>query len=421
MSKWKDEIDGKRLRPESLMMSYGYRADWSEGAAKSPIFQTSTFVFQTAEEGKRFFEIALGKVEPDSPEESGLIYSRLNNPNIEIAEDRLTLWDEAEDAALFSSGMAAISTTLLSYLRPGDILLASEPIYGGTHHLVDHILPQFGIEVLRFGCDATTASLDELIEGAEGKLGAILLETPSNPTNDLFDIAMCGEVAAKHRTADRPVPVAVDNTFLGPVFSYPLEHGADIVLYSATKFIGGHSDLIAGAAVGSKAMIGPIREFRTILGSQIDPATAWLIQRSLETLKIRMSRQQESAIKVADFLREHPKVQKVLYLGHLDPDNPQHELYKRQCLGPGSMIAFEVPGGEEAAFRFLNNLSLIKMAVSLGSTESLAEHPKTMTHSEATPAECDAMGVTDGLVRISVGVEHHEDLILAIRKALEAV
>jgi len=421
MSKWKDAIDGKRLHPESLMMSYGYRPDWSEGAAKSPIFQTSTFVFKTAEEGKRFFELALGKVEAEPGEAMGLIYSRLNNPDIEIAEDRLTLWDGAEDAALFESGMAAISTTMLAYLRPGDVLVASEPIYGGTHHLIDHILPQFGIEVIRFGCASTEDDIEAMIAAADGDLGAILIETPSNPTNDLIDIAMCSRIAANHSTEERPVPLAVDNTFLGPVFSHPLEHGADIVLYSATKYIGGHSDLIAGAAVGSKAMLGPIREFRTILGTQTAPWTAWLLQRSMETLLIRMHRQQETAIKVAAFLGEHPKVQRVSYLGRLEAGHPQYELYKRQCLGPGAMIAFEVQGGEEAAFRFLNSLSLIKMAVSLGSTESLAEHPKTMTHSEATPEECDASGVTDGLVRISVGVEHPEDLVLDIGHALEAV
>lgn len=421
MSKWKDAIDGKRLHPESLMMSYGYRPDWSEGAAKAPIFQTSTFVFKTAEEGKHFFEMALGKVEAAPGEAMGLIYSRLNNPNVEIAEDRLTLWDGAEDAALFKSGMAAISTTLLTYLRPGDVLVASEPVYGGTHHLIDHILPQFGVEVLRFGCRATEDDINEMIDAADGDLGAIFIETPSNPTNDLIDIAMCSRIAARHSTEERPVPLAVDNTFLGPIFSHPLEHGADIVLYSATKYIGGHSDLIAGAAVGPKAMIGPIREFRTILGTQAAPWTAWLLQRSLETLMIRMHRQQETAIEVAGFLKDHPKVQRVLYLGHLEAGTPQYEIYERQCLGSGAMISFEVPGGERAAFRFLNGLSLIKLAVSLGSTESLAEHPKTTTHSEATPEECDAMGVTDDLVRISVGVEHPEDLILDIGHALEEV
>lgn len=421
MSKWKDQIDGTRLHPESLMMSYGYRPDWSEGAIKSPIFQTSTFVFSSAEEGKRFFELALGKVEPEEGEKAGLIYSRLNNPDIEIAEDRLTLWDGADDAALFKSGMAAISTTLLTYLRPGDLLLAGEPLYGGTHHLIDSILPLFGIEVARFGCSATEEDLEALVASAGGRLGAILIETPSNPTIDLIDIAMCARVAAAHSTEDRKVPLAVDNTFLGPLFSHPLEHGADVVLYSATKYLGGHSDLIAGAAVGSREMIEPIRGFRTILGTSTGPWTAWLLLRSLETLQVRMTRQQETAARVADFLRDHTKVRRVRYLGHLEAGDPQYDLYKRQCLGPGAMISFDIEGGEPEAFRFLNSLSLFKLAVSLGSTESLAEHPKTMTHSEATPEECDGVGVTDGLVRLSIGMEHPEDLVLDIGKALEAV
>jgi methionine-gamma-lyase len=403
------------------MMSYGYRPEWSEGAIKSPVFHTSTFVFRSAEEGKRFFEIALGKAEPEPGEKTGLIYSRLNNPDIEIAEDRLTLWDDAEDALLFKSGMAAISTTLLAHLRPGDVLLASEPIYGGTHHLVEHILPHFGITTVRFCCRDTADDLEAGVTAAGGRLGAVLVETPCNPTNDLIDIAMCAGIARAHSTAERPVPLAVDNTFLGPLFSRPLDHGADIVLYSATKYIGGHSDLIAGAAVGSRRLLAPVREFRTILGSHTDPWTAWMLLRSLETLQIRMTRQQENAVAVAAFLRDHPKVARVSYLGHLGPGHPQYELYKRQCLGSGAMIAFEVPGGEAAAFRFLNALQLVKLAVSLGSTESLAEHPKTMTHSEATPAECDGAGVTDGLVRLSIGVEHPDDLMLDIATALDTV
>jgi methionine-gamma-lyase len=351
----------------------------------------------------------------------GLIYSRHNNPDLEITEDRLTLWDGAEEAALFESGMAAISTTLWTYLRPGDVLLASEPLYGGTHHLVDHVLPQFGITVVRFGSEHGEEEISAMVAAEEGPLGAVLIETPANPTNDLIDIAMCARIAADHSSEERKVPLAVDNTFLGPVFSRPLDHGADIVLYSATKYLGGHSDLIAGAAVGSRERIGPIREFRTILGTHTGPWTAWLLLRSLETLHLRMHRQAENAAEVAAFLADHPKVQKVSYLGLLGPDHPQYDLYKRQCLGDGAMIAFEVPDGEEGAFRFLNALSLVKLAVSLGSTESLAEHPATMTHSEASPEELKAMEITEGLVRLSVGVEHPEDLILDIGQALEAV
>jgi methionine-gamma-lyase len=421
MSKWKDEIDGKRLHPESLMMSYGYLPEWSEGSIKSPIFQTSTFVFERAEDGKHFFEMALGKVQPEPGESMGLIYSRLNNPDIEIVEDRLTLWDGAEDAAVFKSGMAAISTTLLTYLRPGDLLLASEPIYGGTHHLVEEVLPEFGIEVVRFNAGHTAGDIEAMIAAADGTLRFLLIETPANPTNDLIDIALCAEIAAAHSTEERRVPLAVDNTFLGPVFQRPLDHGADIVLYSATKYLGGHSDLIAGVALGSRDLIAPIRMYRTIFGTHTSPWTAWLLLRSLETLSLRMNRQAENAARVADFLSQHPGVQRVSYLGHLDAGHPQYDLYKRQCLGDGGMIAFEVSGGEAAAFRFLNALKLIKLAVSLGSTESLAEHPATMTHSEATPEELGKIGVTEGLIRLSIGIEHPDDLVLDISQALREV
>ncbi len=421
MSKWKDGIAGKRLHPETLMMSYGYNPEWSEGALKSPIFQTSTFVFKTAEEGKAFFEMASGKRAPGPGEQPGLIYSRLNNPDMEIAEDRLTLWDGAEDGALFDSGMAAIATTLLTFLRPGDTILASEPLYGGTHHLVDWLLRGIGADVVRFGCAATEKEIEARVSAASGPLGIVLVETPANPTNDLIDIAMCARITQHHSTDERKVPLAVDNTFLGPIFQHPLEHGADIVLYSATKYMGGHSDLIAGVALGHPSLIEPIRAVRTVLGTHAAPWTAWLLMRSLETLPLRMYRQAETAGKVAEFLSHHPKVTRVNYLGLLKDGHSQYELYRRQCRGPGAMISFEVDGGEPEAFRFLNALQLVKLAVSLGSTDSLAEHPATMTHSEATHEENCAAGVTDGLVRISVGVEHPDDLILDLTQALEAV
>lgn len=420
MSKWKDEIAGVPLHPESLMMSYGYKPEWSEGAAKTPIFQTSTFVFRNAEEGRAFFEMAQGKRVPGPGEMPGLIYSRLNNPDLEIAEDRLALWDRAEDCALFNSGMAAIGTTLLTFLRPGDLLAASEPLYGGTHHLVNWLLPQLGVRVVRFGCAAGEETIDERIADAGGGLAFVLIETPANPTNDLIDISMCARLAGRHSTPERPVPLAVDNTFLGPLFQHPLEHGADIVLYSATKYIGGHSDLIAGAALGSSSLVEQIRAFRTLLGTQTDPWTGWLLMRSLETLQVRMLRQAGSAAAVAEFLAGHPKVGRVNYLGRLAPGTPQHSLYEQQCLGPGAMISFEVKGGVDAAYRFLNALELIHLAVSLGSTESLAEHPMTMTHSEATPEENCSAGVTEGLVRVSVGLEHPDDLIRDLDQALQS-
>ena len=421
--KWKDSIGGRRLQPESLMMGYGYRPEWSEGSLKAPIFQTSTFVFETAEEGKAFFELAHGVREPEPGEHLGMIYSRLNNPSLEILEDRLAIWDGGEVAGAFVSGMAAISTTLLTHLRPGDVILHSDPVYGGTDHLVREILPSMGIESLAFTSTTSLHEVEAMVRahGAEGRLKMILIETPGNPTNCLIDISRCAELARRFSTEERKVYLAVDNTFLGPLFQHPLQHGADYVIYSATKFIGGHSDLIAGACIGSAEDMGPVLAMRTFLGTMMDAWTAWLLTRSLETLELRMTRQAENAKRVAGFLVDHPKVRSINYLGLLEAGDPQYDLFKRQCLSPGAMISFEVEGGEAAAFRFLNALELIHLAVSLGGTESLAEHPASMTHAGVPRDVCNAVGVTDGLARISVGVENAEDIILDIAHALDAV
>jgi len=417
-------LGDRKLRPESLMMSYGYDPFLSEGAIKSPIFQTSTFVFRTAEEGKAFFEVAYGLREKGPREELGLIYSRLNNPDLEILEDRLTLWDEAESCAVFESGMAAITTTLMALLKPGDVLLFSEPIYGGTDHFVRHFLPDFGIEVVPFpaggGPDAAARALDGVKDGRE-RLGMIFVETPANPTNALVDIRACADLAATCRREGRPVPVMVDNTFLGPLWQQPLRHGADLVVYSATKFIGGHSDVIAGACLGSAELMGIVRTLRTFLGTMAGPWTGWLLMRSLETLKLRMTSMMKNARYVADFLADHPKIQSVHYLGHLKEGDPDWEIYHRQCSGPGSLIAFEVVGGEAEAFKLLNALKLIKLAVSLGGTESLAEHPASMTHADVDPEQQKLLGITPSMVRLSVGIEHPEDQIADLEQALEAV
>ncbi|MFZ0492501.1 MAG: cystathionine gamma-synthase family protein [Acidimicrobiia bacterium] len=419
--KWDDAIEGKHLRPESLMMGYGYNPAWSEGAIKSPIFQTSTFVFETAEEGKAFFEVATGKRLPAPGEKVGLIYSRLNNPDLEIAEDRLCLWDGSESAALFSSGMSAIATTLLAHLRPGDLLLHSEPLYGGTDHLVNELLPEFGIESIGFFPDETRELLLRRVKSAEKPLGMVLIETPANPTNALFDIGECAAAAQAVSTPDRKALLAVDNTFLGPIFQRPLDHGADLVIYSATKYLGGHSDLIAGAVLGSESHVGPIRVMRSHLGTHAGPWTGWLLMRSLETLSLRMHREAENAKEIADYLAAHPKVSHVNYLGFIEPDDPQRLIYDKQCLGAGAMISFEVDGGESGAFRFLNALRLIHLAVSLGSNESLAEHPGTMTHASVPDVDKKRYGITDGLVRVSIGVEYPNDLILDLEQALATV
>jgi methionine-gamma-lyase len=416
-------IGEKALHPETLMMGYGYRPELSEGALKPPLFMTSTFVFKTAEEGKAFFELAYGLRKSRPGEEMGLIYSRLNNPDLEILEDRLTLWDGAEAALVFESGMAAISTTLLNFLRPGDVVLHSEPVYGGTDFLLKHVLPRFGVRPVGVLAQRGTAGFEEALfdRNVRERLAVIYVETPSNPTNALVDIAACAELARRWSRPDRRVLLAVDNTFLGPLWQQPLQHGADLVLYSATKFIGGHSDLIAGVCLGSKELLAQVKVLRTMLGSMASPMTGWLLMRSLETLKLRMTSQMKNARYVADFLADHPKVERVYYLGHLTPESPEYEVYHRQCLAPGSMISFELVGGEAEAFRFLNALQLFHLAVSLGGTESLVEHPASMTHSDVDPEERIEMGITDKMVRLSIGVEHPEDLIADLEQALGKV
>jgi methionine-gamma-lyase len=393
------------------------------GGGQAPIFQTSTFVFESAEAGKAFFEVAYGLREKGPAETAGLIYSRLNNPGLEIIEDRLTLWDGAEAAAVFESGMAAISTTVFAFLRPGDVVVFPEPIYGGTEYLFHEVLPQFGIETACFPAMEGMAGLERALDEGDRRkrLRMIYVETPSNPTNALMDIEACAALARQLGTPERRVLVAVDNTFLGPLYQHPLKLGADLVLYSLTKYVGGHSDLIAGGCLGSAELIGQVKVTRTIFGTMAGPWTSWLLMRSLETLKLRMTSQMKNARYVADWLADHPKVAKVYYLGHLKEGDPQHDIYAKQCSGPGGMISFEVKGGEAEAFRFLNALELIKLAVSLGGTESLVEHPGTMTHSDVPPADQLRMGITPAMVRISVGVENYEDLIADLEQALEAI
>ena len=411
------------MRPESLMMSYGYKPELSEGAVKCPIFQTSTFVFKKAEEGKAFFQVAYGQRKQEEGEQLGLIYSRLNNPDLEILEDRLTLWDKAEACAVFESGMSAISTTLLEFLRPGDLLLFSTPVYGGSDHFIHNVLTRFGIKIMPFTAAESKADLIKKVEesGLADKLAMVYIETPANPTNALFDIEACAEVAKHFSTEEKEVVTAVDNTYMGPLWQHPLKHGADLVIYSATKYIGGHSDVVAGACLGSKVHIGRVKGLRTFMGNMAGPWTAWLLMRSLETLKVRMEQQARNAAHVAEFLKNHPKIEKVYYLGFLEDSDPQKEIYNRHLSSPGAMLSFDVKGGEAEAFKFLNALKLIKLAVSLGSTESLAQHPYTMTHADVKQEDKNRLGLTEKMVRLSVGVEHHEDIIWDIKQALELV
>jgi len=413
-------MDQRNFHPESLMMTHGYKPELSEGAIKCPIFQTSTFVFKSAEEGKSFFQVAYGKREKEPNEELGLIYSRLNNPDLQILEERLCLWDGAEECAVFESGMSAISTVMLEFLRPGDVLLYSNPVYGGTDHFINKVLPQYGINGIGFTSNQSIEEITEMVKskGAEDKVKMVFVETPANPTNTLFDLEICRMVADHHSRNENNVVVCVDNTYMGPLWQHPLKHGADLVVYSATKYIGGHSDLIAGAVLGNSILMKRVRTLRTFLGNMTGPWTGWLLMRSLETLKVRMTKQAENAEKVAEFLQNHPKVEKVYYLGNLKPGDEQYAVFKKQMTSAGAMLSFDIIGGEKEAFYFLNNLKLIKLAVSLGSTESLVEHPATMTHSDVCEEDRDLLGISEKLIRISIGVEHYSDIIWDIEQAL---
>lgn len=410
-----------QMRPESLMMSYGYRPELSEGALKCPIFQTSTFVFRSAEEGKAFFEVAYGLRDQAPGEQLGLIYSRLNNPDLEILENRLALWDKADDCAVFESGIAAISTILLEFLRPGDILLHSKPLYGGTHHFIHTFLPQIGVETIGFMPEDDEAAVRERIAGREDRVALIYIETPANPTNHLIDLEMVAQLAKSLSREDRRVISVCDNTYMGPMWQNPLEFGIDLNVYSATKFIGGHSDVIAGSIAGPADLMRRIKTLRTFLGNMAGPWTGWLLMRSLETLKVRTDQMQATARRVAEFLQAHPKVTQVRYLGFQEPGSRSEMLFRKQCSCAGSMISFEVTGGEAGAFRCLNALKLVSLAVSLGGTESLAEHPATMTHVDVPLAEREELGISESLIRLSVGVEAAEDLIWDLEQALDAV
>lgn len=428
MKNHKSRTLGEReLAPETLMMGFGYDPRLSEGAIKAPLFQASTFVFESAEDGKRFFEVAYGLRQREPDEALGLIYSRINNPNLEILEDRLAVWDKADRALVFSSGMAAIFTAMLAVCRPRDVVVYTGPAYGGTEYLFDRILPRFGVRTVvapaLAGAEALQAAMVEASERAEaegGRLAAVYVETPANPTNHLVDISGAAQAIRELGAAHPPV-LAVDNTFLGPLWQSPLELGADLVLYSLTKYVGGHSDLIAGACMGRAEIMAQVAEMRTIGGTTADPHTAWLLLRSLETLQIRMERAQANALVLADRLRTHPKVARVLTAGGPDASAEQQAIYASQCKGGGSTFSLELHGGEAEAFRMLNRLSLFKLAVSLGGAESLASHPSSTTHSDYSPEAKARCGIGDNLVRLSVGIENVEDLWADLQRALEAV
>ena len=406
-------------RPETLAVRAGYDPASAANAAKPPIYMTSTFAYASAGHAKAIHEAYFDGSGP-AVGEAAHIYSRLGHPGLDMVEARLAALDGAEAAAVFNSGMATHSAIALAHLRPGDSVVHSRPIYGGTDGLYNTLMTAMGVHAFAFtdGCDEGNIGAAITAAQAAGPLKLIVIETPANPTAALVDIALVVRLAAE--VAPRPL-VVVDNTLLGPLFQRPIALGVDLCLTSLTKYCGGHSDLLAGGVSGVEAMIAPLRLLRTTLGSHLDPFTCWLMLRSMETVHLRSERAMTNARTIAEYLRDHPRVTSVTYLGFVAPGTPQHDVYMRQCTAAGSTFAFRVAGGEAAAFRFLDALRLLRFAVSLGGSETLITHPATTTHYAVPQAARDAVGIDPSTLRLSVGIEHVDDLIADLAQALAAV
>ena len=411
------------LRPETLAVSHGYDPAMGMGAVKPPIFMTSTFVYPSAQAAKDVHEAFFEGTGP-AVGATNHIYARLGHPGLDMLEARLAAIDGAEAAAAFCSGMAAHSTIALAHARAGDSVLHGRPIYGGIDMLYNGFMPQFGAHAAAYldGTDEAGVRAAADAAMAMGPLALIIAETPANPTAAIVDLALMVRLADEvgARQGRRPL-VVVDNTLLGPFAQRPIEHGVDLCMTSLTKYCGGHSDLLAGGITGAKALIEPLRKLRTTLGNHLDPYTSWLLLRSLESVHVRTERAMSNARGVADFLRDHVKVAGVTYLGHLADGSRHRAVYDRQCHAAGSTFSFHLHGGEAEAFRMLDRLQLMKMAVSLGGSETLICHSATTTHYAVAPEQRLAGGITDGTIRLSVGLEHVDDLIADLAQALDAV
>jgi methionine-gamma-lyase len=403
-----------RVRPETAVLTRGFDPRLSVGAARPPVYRTSTFVFSSPEAAERAFAIALGKISPTEGEDVDLIYARLSHPNAEILEDQLVPLERgATCAAVFNSGMAAIATCCFAFLPRGAALLHTRPLYGGTQHLVHQLLEPLGfsaVGVLAGDRDALARAAATLPD-----LKLVFVETPANPTLRMSDIAHAVEVARSHPA--QPL-VAVDNTFLGPTFQHPLELGADLVIYSATKFLGGQSDILGGVVLArDAALVQELRGLRALFGNILQADESWILDSRLATVALRMNRQSKNAQRIAERLALHPRVMHVHYPS-LFADAEQKRIRDAQCDFPGSVFSIEVAGGKPAAFEFLRRLEIAKNAVSLGGIETLACHPKTTTHSELLDEELAEAGITDALVRVSIGTEHWKDLLADFEAAL---
>ena len=405
------------VRPPTAVLTRGFDPRLSVGSARPAVFRSSTYVFSSPEAAERAFAIALGRARPAEGESVDLIYSRLSHPNAEILEDQiLPLEPGARAAAVFNSGMAAISTLFFTAGQPGASFVYTTPLYGGTQHLVHQLLEPLGMRGIPVAA-GDTAALTAAIGAAE-RLRLVFVETPANPTLVMSDVAAAAEAA---RRRPEPPLVAVDNTFLGPCFQHPLALGADLVVYSATKYLSGFSDMLGGVVLGrDPEQVALLRGTRAILGNILQPDECWMLAGRLPTVELRMNRQSKNAQRIAEALAGHPRVARMRY-PTLFTDPEQVRIRDAQCRFPGAIFSMELRGGKAAAFEFLRRLEIARDAVSLGGVESLACHPATTTHSELSPEEMRRCGLGDALVRVSVGVEDWRDLLREFRRALDAI
>jgi methionine-gamma-lyase len=403
------------VRPPTAVLTRGFDPRLSVGSARPAVFRSSTYVFSSPEAAERAFSIALGRSKPAEGESVDLIYSRLSHPNAEILEDQLVpLEKDAEAAAVFNSGMAAISTLLLTLCPVGSAFIYTVPIYGGTQHLIHQFLEPLGIRAVPVPAGDSEAMARAIESTPELRL--VFIETPANPTLTMTDIGGAVKLATE-RSGARPL-VAIDNTFLGPVFQQPLPFGADLSVYSATKYLAGQSDILAGVVMGTDpTLIASLRGMRAILGNILQPDECWILDSRLPTVELRMTHQSKNAARIVPQLAAHPNVERAYYPA-LFSDPEQCRIRDRQCRYPGAVFSLDLKGGRRAAFDFLRRLRIAKNAVSLGGVETLACHPRTTTHSEMSGDELSRYGIGEGLVRVSVGVEDHRDLLREFLDAL---
>lgn len=386
---------------ETNVIHGGKKSQGEFGPLSTPIYQTSTFVFDNVQQGADRF----------AGEDQGHIYSRLGNPTVDELEARMAVLEETEAAAAFGSGMGAVSAAIFALLKAGDHLITSHRLYGCTFALFNHQLPALGIEV----SFVDLADEQSLRAAIKPNTRVIYGETPINPCMTVMDLDMIGGIGREHE-----ITTVVDNTFMSPILQRPAKHGIDLVLHSATKYLNGHGDVVAGILCGSAELINHIKmTTRKDMGAIMSPHDAWLVMRGLKTLHLRVQRHSENAQAVAEFLQDHSAIEKVYYPGL--PDHPGYRLLGKQMLGAGGVMAFELKCSFEQAVDFINQLQMCKRAVSLGDAETLIQHPASMTHSTYEPEELAEAGISRTLIRLAVGLENAEDIMADLGQALDSI